>query len=128
MLQAKGHQLRAALLLLVSTVWEAELYPDEWRLALVSPVYKGKGKRRDDPASYRGVYLTCHLTKLFETLLLRHLLPLVETHNLASSYQFAQKGYQGHDAIYTLMGTALNNKQESNSPTHCAHVFLHSNT
>ena len=122
MLQSQGNTFHELLHFMICAVWELEVYPESWSTALVSPVHKGKGRPKADPASYRGIYLTCHITKLFEALLLRRIIDHMGASKAATPYQFAQPGYQAHDAIYTLMGTILNNKTQHNAPTHCAFI------
>jgi hypothetical protein len=69
MLQAGGPQFQKTLCLLIKIIWEVEIYQYDWSKALVQPIYKGDAKPRVDPASYRGIYLTCMTTKLFEGIL-----------------------------------------------------------
>ena len=122
MLQSHGKAFHELIHFMIGAVWELEVYPETWRTALVSPVHKGKGRPKVDPASYRGIYLTCHITKLFEALLLRRIIAHMGATKAATPYQFAQTGFQAHDAIYTLMSTILNNKTQHNAPTHCAFI------
>jgi len=49
--------------------WEVETYPGAWASALMQPIYKGGGKDRHSPVSYRGIYVLNTLTKLFEGLM-----------------------------------------------------------
>jgi hypothetical protein len=53
----------------MQVIWEHEIYQYDRIKALVQPIYKGDAKPRVDPASYRGIYLTCMTTKLFEGIL-----------------------------------------------------------
>ena len=122
MLQAKSATFQHLLHFLISAIWELEVYPKSWQTALVIPIYKGNGQPKDDPASYRGIYLTCHVTKLFESLLMSRITAHMSAHGSATPHQFAQAGYQAHDAIYNLIGTAPNHKTQHNEPTHCAFI------
>jgi len=45
-------------------------------------LYKGGDKSRADPASYRGIYLSSALAKLFEGILISRLTKFTETHNI----------------------------------------------
>ena len=47
----------------------------------MQPIYKGGNKSRADPASYRGIYLSSALAKLFEGILISRLTKFTETHN-----------------------------------------------
>jgi hypothetical protein len=66
MLQVGGPEFQKSLCVLMNMIWEYEIYPYDWSKALVQPIYKGDAKPRVDPASYRGIYLTCMTTKLSE--------------------------------------------------------------
>jgi hypothetical protein len=53
----------------------------------MQPIYKGNGKDRKDPASYRGICLTCATTKLFEGLINNRLYPLITEKGLVTPFQ-----------------------------------------
>ena len=55
----------------LSSLWLHEIQPRAWELSLMQPIYKGGNKLKTDPASYRGIYLSSVLAKLFEGLLHR---------------------------------------------------------
>jgi hypothetical protein len=55
----------------LSSLWLHEIQPIAWELSLMQPIYKGRNKLKTDPASYRDIYLSSALAKLFEGLLLR---------------------------------------------------------
>jgi hypothetical protein len=123
MLQAGGPQFQKTLCLLIKVIWEVETYPYDWSKALVQPIYKGDVKPRVDPASYRGIYLTCMATKLFEGILNQRLTEFMTRQESLTPYQFgSKKGFQTHDAIYTLLATIRNNQQFDKSPTYCAFI------
>ena len=84
---------------------------------------KGSGKPHNDPASYRGIYLTCMTTKLFEGILNERLSSFTTTHDTLTPYQFgSKKGHQAHDAIYSLTATIRDNQQIDKAPTYCAFI------
>jgi hypothetical protein len=60
---------------LLSSLWHHEIQPKAWELSLLQPICKGGNKLKTDQASYRGIYLSNALAKLFEGILL-HRLPL----------------------------------------------------
>ena len=101
MLQAGGPQFQKTLCLLIKVIWEVETYPYDWSKAMVQPIYKGDVKPRVDPASYRGIYLTCMATKLFEGILNQRLTEFMTRQESLTPYQFgSKKGFQTHDAIH----------------------------
>jgi hypothetical protein len=66
-------------------------------------MYKGGDKSRADPASYRGIYLSSALAKLFEGILISRLTKFTETHNtLTENQPGTRPGRQMYDAIYCL--------------------------
>ena len=123
MLQAGGPQFQKTLCLLIKIIWEVEIYQYDWSKALVQPIYKGDAKPRVDLASYRGIYLTCMTTKLFEGILNQRLTEFTTRHESLTPFQFgSKKGFQTHDAIYTMLATIRNNQQFDQSPTYCAFI------
>jgi hypothetical protein len=52
---------------LVNMSLSAGVFPSAFKTALIHPVYKGGGKARNDPASYRPVAILCALSKVLET-------------------------------------------------------------
>jgi len=64
----------------------------------------GCNKSRADPASYRGIYLSSALAKLFEGIFISWLTKFTETHNTLTENQLGiWPGWQIHDAIYSLL-------------------------
>jgi hypothetical protein len=49
-------------------IWKEEIFPDEWKRAIITPIYKKKGKT--DCGNYRGVSLLCHFNKVFTSILM----------------------------------------------------------
>ena len=59
---------------LFNLVLDTESCPNDWEKSIIIPIYKGKGKRKDDPGSYRPVSLISVLRKLFERIIFnRHI-------------------------------------------------------
>ena len=44
---------------------KADSVPQDWKLARVTPIYKGSGDK-DDPSNYRPISVVCHIAKIFE--------------------------------------------------------------
>jgi len=103
-------------------IWEVQTYPGAWALALTQPIYKGGGKDRHCPSSYRGIYLLNTLTKLFEGLIESRLSQFAEKHDtLTSTQQGSHTSRQIHDAIYAHIATIQQNKQNG-IPSYCCFV------
>ena len=97
-------------------------YPGAWALALMQPIYKGGGKDRHCPSSYRGIYLLTTLTKLFEGLIESSLSQFTEKYDtLTSAQQGSRTSRQTHDAIYAHIATIKHNKQNG-IPSYCCFV------
>jgi hypothetical protein len=65
---------------LLSSLWHHEIQPRAWELSLMQPIYKGGNKLKTDPASYRGIYLSNTLAKLFKGIHLHRLTQYTEAH------------------------------------------------
>ena len=84
-------------------------------------IYKGGNKSRADPASYRGIYLSSALAKLFEGILISRLTKFTETHNTLTENQLGTRpGRQIHDAIYCLLSIIQYILTQKGLPTYVA--------
>jgi len=123
MLQAGDAEFQSLLLLLFNCIWESHVQPTDWQLSLMQPIYKGHGKDKTDPASYRGIYLNDTLAKLFEGLLLARVTTHTESNNTLTSNQLGTNPCtQTHDAIYSFISTIQYNKYTLQKPTYVAFV------
>ena len=73
MLTGRGDIFTELLHDFLSALWLHEIQPRAWELSLMHPIYKGGNKLKTDPASYRVIYLSSALAKLFEGILLHRL-------------------------------------------------------
>jgi hypothetical protein len=60
----------------------AGVFPSAFKTALIHPVYKGGGKARNDPGSYRPVAILCALSKVLETMAKEDLEAHMKEHNI----------------------------------------------
>ena len=112
MIQLGGDQFLKLLFLHLSDVWRESTYPDQWASSLMQPLYKGDGKDREDPASYRGIFLSNAMLKLFEGILESRLQVFTEKFDtLTPSQQGSRPGRQRHDEIYRLLAAIQQQKQ-----------------
>ena len=72
---------------------------NDWKLARVTPVYKGKGSF-EDPSSYRPIASVGHLAKVLEKTVNDHLMSYLIKHQFISIDQFA---YQKHNSTQTAV-------------------------
>ena len=95
--------------------------PLEWKVAIVTPIYKGKGSR-NDPANYRPISLLNGVAKCYEALISRQVYAFVAKHKLLSPKQF---GFRHHRStvdqlvhITSTVSSAFDNRAQ------CDAVFL----
>jgi len=91
MIQAGGPKFEEILHEVFGTLWQHKIQPKAWQMSLMQPIYKGGDKSREDPASYRGIYLSSALAKLFEGILISRLTKFTETHNTLTENQPSEK-------------------------------------
>jgi hypothetical protein len=65
----------------------AGVFPSAFKTALIHPVYKGGGKARNDPTSYRPVAILCALSKVLETVAKEDLEAYMADNNILPSSQ-----------------------------------------
>jgi len=56
---------------LCQRIWDEETVPEEWKKAVIVPIYKKKDKL--DCNNYRGVSLQCHCSKIFTSIILERI-------------------------------------------------------
>jgi hypothetical protein len=123
MLRSGGPNFRLILHEVFNTLWEYEIQPSAWERSLLQPIFKNGGKDPADPASYRGIYLSSALAKLFEGILIFRLTQFTEAHNTLTENQLGTRpGRQVHDAIYILLSIIQHNYIKKGLPTYV--VFL----
>ncbi|CAM4728174.1 unnamed protein product [Leuciscus chuanchicus] len=56
---------------LCKRIWDEEVFPTEWKKAVIIPVYKKKDKL--DCNNYRGISLLCHSSKIITTIIMERI-------------------------------------------------------
>jgi hypothetical protein len=79
--------------------FDTGVFPSDWKVAKVIPVYK-KGDKAN-PANYRPVALLSLLSKLMEGYVAFHLRRHLETNSLLSEHQFGFR--KGHSTLHPLL-------------------------
>ena len=113
-----GRKLAITLTELFNRILQTESIPDSWKHGIIVPLYKGKGKDKRDPNSYRPVSLTPCFSKVFEKILLERTLQFISD----EKFPFPCPQQQGFQKQLSCI-TAAFNLQE----TICANLVLHSN-
>ena len=97
-------QLKPVLKLLFNEIYDTGIYPEQWSSGIIIPIYKKD--TREDPSNYRGITLTCAMSKLFTYMLNQRINDWSEESGILSQAQFAyKKGYSTTDAIFVLNTT-----------------------
>ena len=96
--------------------------PDLWHKALISPTFKGKGKSRNDPLSYRPVSLISNPCKGLCYILNKRLLSHLEEQNILVEEQneFRQE-HSCQDHIFSLV-MIFKNRNDKKKSTFCCFV------
>ena len=101
-----GPVVVAWLLQIFNAILDLESIPPCLKTATIIPIYKGKGKDPLDTNSYRGISLSSSISKVFETIVLRRLLPVLEEMNIPHLNQTAyQRGISIQDVTFAVQET-----------------------
>ena len=90
--------------MLYQTSMETGKIPDEWRDAIITPIFKQKGSR-SDPGNYRPVSLTNVAGKIMERIIKNELTAHIEINELMSD---SQHGFRSGRSVQTNMVDFLN--------------------
>ena len=121
MLQAVGSKFQELIYEMFSTLWTHDMQPTAWQMSLMQPIYKDGNKSKADPASYRGIYLSSALAKLFEGILISRLTKFTEAHSALTENQLGTRpSRQIHDAIYCLLSIIQYIKPQEGLATYVA--------
>ena len=100
MVRAAGQTGIAWLVRIFKVFYEKGKIPDEWRLALIVPIWKGKGSVQD-PRKYRGITLISQVQKVFERVLVRRLTEQIG-HEIGEEQQGFRKGRSVADGMFVV--------------------------
>ncbi len=114
MLKAGLDELAPAMTKVFNLVLSSGEYPCQWRKGFITPLFKHGD--RSQAKNYRGVTVTSTLSKVFETVLNKRIVTMLEQQQLLSEYQFGfRKGRSTSDAIFnlrTLVDLSLNKNEK----------------
>ena len=86
----------------------ASKFPDLWKEANISPIFKRKGA--SDPQNYRPISLLCCLSKILEKLVFRHIYDHLTENSLLSD---KQSGYRPHHSTQLQLAYMTDNLYNS---------------
>ena len=93
-----------------------ECVPPSFKEASITPIYIGKGKDPLDPNSYKGIWVSDVLSKLFESLTLSRMMPELESKGFPSIQQTAyQCGVSCEDATFATYETITHLTRNGNN-------------
>ena len=73
---------------LINLSIKSDTVPQDWKLARVTPIYKGSGDK-EDPSNYRPISVVCHIAKIFEKVIAHQFITYLTTNNLITADQSA---------------------------------------
>ena len=98
--------LKSWLCKVFNTIVNFEAIPSQFKVGIIVPIYKRKGKDPLLPGSYRGITLTSVIAKTFEYLLLERMLPVLSDNCVLHLNQTAyQRGVSCADATFSCQET-----------------------
>jgi hypothetical protein len=88
---------------MVNMSLSAGVFQSAFKTALIHPVYKGGGKARCDPASYRPVAILCALSKVLQTVAKEDLEAFMKANDILP---MSQHGFRKGRSCTTALATA----------------------
>jgi len=119
MLKALGEEGLRWLTEMFNQTWEEGKMPEDWRVGIITPVYKGKGDPQEC-SSYRPIKLLEHAMKLMEKVIERRLRGIVNIDEMQRGFM---PGRCTTDAIFA-MRTLIEKHLEKNKELWAAFVDL----
>ena len=93
--------------------WSSHSFPSIWNTSSIIPIHK-MGKTLDSPASFRPIYFTSCVSKLFERIILSHLLFFLESNSILSP---RQDGFRpGRSTLDQILCLSQSISDEFNKP------------
>ncbi len=101
-----GDNLYAALSHLFNEILTSGHVPVQWKKGIITPIFKGGGKLKTSPDSYRGITLLPVISKVFEIILSRRLPQICESTSFPDPHQCGfQRGLSSLHASLILQET-----------------------
>ena len=108
LLKELANEVAPCMGLMFSSSLKQSVLPNDWKTALVTPVFK-KGSR-NDPCNYRPISLTSVCCKLFEHVVYSNIMSHLETFSILSECQYGFRGKRSAELqlLQTIHNFALN--------------------
>ena len=108
LLKEAGNGVIAPLTALFNHSFRLAQVPNEWKMAIVTPVFKGGQKDRTQPSNYRPIALTSCVARVMEKLVNAQLLKYLLTNNLIYTHQ---SGFLPRHSTVTQLAFLVNKWQ-----------------
>ena len=98
---------------------KTDIVPSDWKIARVTPLYKGKGDK-EDPSNYRPISVVCHVGKIFEKLIAEQFISYLLKHNIINEDQSAYlKGRSTQTSLHRIIDDILESIDEGEITAAC---------
>ncbi len=103
LLKASADQLTPVIKNLLNTCIETNEIPDEWKLGLVTPIFKNKGSN-EDMNNYRGITVISPISKLFEKILAAQIIAYLNKYSILFNGQHGfRNGHSCETALHEII-------------------------
>ena len=114
-----GEHIVDSLLCIMNDSLSNGIFPDDWKIARVTPVYKNNGDI-NIMSNYRPISVIGHIAKLVEQLLRSQLVSYLEEHAFISTDQSAYlKGHSTQTSLYRVIDDWLENINDNQTTGVC---------
>jgi hypothetical protein len=104
---------------LVNLSIKTDSVPQDWKIARVTPIYKGNGDK-EDPSNYRPISVVCHIAKIFEKVTALQFISYLTKNNLISQNQSAYlKGHSTQTSLHKVIDDILESIDEGDITAAC---------
>lgn len=121
--QSIAELLAAPLSILINESLSTSVFPDSLKIALVTPVYKNKGDRKD-PSMYRPISSLPIFSKLFEIIINQQLVLYLESNKLLSARQFGFRKLHSSEQLIQALLQEWKSHLDDSQPRYIAAVSL----
>ena len=98
---------------------KTDTVPGDWKIARVTPLYKGKGDK-EDPSNYRPISVVCHVAKIFEKLIAGQFVSYLKKHSIISEDQSAYlEGRSTQTSLHRIIDDILESMDEGEITAAC---------
>lgn len=99
------------------------IFPKNFKISTISPIYKNKGSRMD-LQNYRPIAVLSNVGKILEKLIHNRLDKYLESNNIITPRQFGFRRGLGTDGTLLQLTTFLHEKIDINKKKYC-YIFRH---